>query len=295
MQVSVISTPKVRNAVIVRRSRAAIPSVWRSRRYTAKSSPRGSVIAGTRTRRSVSGTAARPSRKRTPASPKDSVSAIMRACETGTKSAASKNSPTAIWCEIAQRRTSPSSPASIALSSSVSRMAGCVSRRNHKLTKEIRNVLSAANQQQNPAQVVAPIPFFDRPSARLAQHESTSAPEPPFAVLSEGDGRRRSQENKRVGCDRRTDTAPIQAKDPERAEDERDPVQSDAHQVNQLVHGVHDAQTASFYRPIPVIQRRHSRWSLPANGRGRDSRQREAALPDRPNTRAKIVSTCLRW
>src|SRR5215469_1840822 len=294
MQVSVISTPKARNAVIVRRSRAAIPSVWRSRRYTAKSSPRGSVIAGTRTRRSVSGTAARSSRKRTPAAPNDSVSAMMRACETGTKSSASKNSPTAVWCEMAQRLGSPNSPASIALSSSVSRMAGSISGRNHKLTKELHNVLSAANQQQNPAQAVASIPFLTgRP--RLARHRPTSAPEPPFAVLSEGDGRRRSQENKRVSCDRRADTAPVQAKDPERAEDERDPVQSDAHQVNQLVHGVHDAQTASFYRPIPVIQRRHSRWSLPANGRGRDSRQREAALPDRPNTRAKIVSTCLRW
>ena len=43
--------------------------------------------------------------------------------ETGTKSAASKNSPTANWCEIAQRRGSPSSPASIALSSSLNRMA----------------------------------------------------------------------------------------------------------------------------------------------------------------------------
>src|SRR6516162_1684341 len=287
MQVSVISTPKARSAVIVRLSRIAIPSVWRSRRYTAKSSPRGSVIAGTRTRRSVSGTAARPSRKRTPASPNDSVSAMMRACETGTKSSASKNSPTAIWCEMAQRRTSPSSAASIALSSSVSRMAGRISRRNHKLTKELHNVLSAANQQQNPAQVVTSIPVLTgRP---------TSAPEPPFAVLSEGDGRRRSEENKRVGCDRRADAAPVQAKDPKRAEDERDPVQSDAHQVNQLVHGVHDAQTASFYRPTSVIQRRPPPCFLSENGGGADSRQREAALPDLANTRAKIVSTCLRW
>ncbi len=44
-----------------------------------------------------------PSKKRTPASPKDSVSAMTCAWETGTKSAASKNSPTAIWCEIVQR------------------------------------------------------------------------------------------------------------------------------------------------------------------------------------------------
>src|SRR5215469_14745653 len=148
---------------------------------------------------------------------------------------------------MAQRRTAPSSPASIASSSSVSRMTGRISRRNHKLTKESHNVLSAANQQQNPAQVVAPI--------RVLTGRPTSAPEPPFAVLSEGDGRRRSQENKRVGCDRRADTAPVQAKDPERAEDERDPVQSDAHQANQRVHGLHDAQTASFYRPILIIQR----------------------------------------
>jgi hypothetical protein len=47
---------------------------------------------------------------------------MMCACETGTKSAASKNSPTAIWWAIAQRLGSPSSPASIAVSSSVSRI-----------------------------------------------------------------------------------------------------------------------------------------------------------------------------
>ncbi len=47
---------------------------------------------------------------------------MMCAWLTGTKSAASKNSPTAIWCAIAQRRTSPNSPASIARSSSVRRI-----------------------------------------------------------------------------------------------------------------------------------------------------------------------------
>ena len=35
--------------------------------------------------------------------------------------------------------------------------------------------------------------------------------------------------------------------------------------------------------------------SPPKAGRVADARQREAALPDLPNTRAKIVSTCLRW
>jgi hypothetical protein len=48
---------------------------------------------------------------------------MMWACDTGTRSAASKNSATAIWCDIAQRVRSPKAPASIALSSSVSRMA----------------------------------------------------------------------------------------------------------------------------------------------------------------------------
>src|ERR1700730_8817006 len=97
--------------------------------------PRGSVIAGTRTRRSGWGAAARPSRKRTPASPRDSVSAMMCACDTATKSAASKNSPTAIWWAIAQRLISPSSPASIAFSSSFSRINETLIRSDYRLTK----------------------------------------------------------------------------------------------------------------------------------------------------------------
>src|SRR5258708_39932026 len=44
------------------------------------------------------------------------------ACDTGTKSAASKNSPTAIWCSIAQRRGAPKAPARIACSSSLRRI-----------------------------------------------------------------------------------------------------------------------------------------------------------------------------
>src|ERR1700736_664288 len=97
--------------------------------------PRGSVIAGTRTRRAGSGAAARASRKRAPASPRDSVSAMMCACDTATKSAASKNSPTAIWWAIAQRRGSPSSPASIALSSSFSRINETLIRRGYRSAK----------------------------------------------------------------------------------------------------------------------------------------------------------------
>ena len=46
MQVSVISTPKARNARIARISSAAIAELWPSRRYTAKSIPRGSVYGG---------------------------------------------------------------------------------------------------------------------------------------------------------------------------------------------------------------------------------------------------------
>ena len=42
--------------------------------------------------------AASASSQRTPASPRLSVSAMMCACVTGTKSAAPKKSPTAIWC-----------------------------------------------------------------------------------------------------------------------------------------------------------------------------------------------------
>src|SRR5438132_8074857 len=97
--------------------------------------PRGSVTAGTRTRRAGSGAAARHSKKRTPASPRDSVSAMMCACDTATKSAASKNSPTAIWWAIAQRRGLPNSPASIAFSSSFSRINETLIRSDYRLAK----------------------------------------------------------------------------------------------------------------------------------------------------------------
>src|SRR5204863_1616688 len=91
-----------------------------------------------RTRRSVSGMAARLSRKRIPASPSDSVSAMICACDTGTRSAASKNSPTAIWCWMAQRRGSPASPASRAFSSSVRRMGGLPARHLDKAVRAQR-------------------------------------------------------------------------------------------------------------------------------------------------------------
>ena len=67
-------------------------------------------MLGTRTRRSGSGAAARPSRKATPASPKDSVSAMMCACDTATKSAASKNSPTAFWLAKLEAADIPCGP-----------------------------------------------------------------------------------------------------------------------------------------------------------------------------------------
>src|SRR4051794_26935376 len=91
-----------------------------------------------RTRRSASDAAARVSRKRTPASPSDSVSAMMCACDTGTRSAASKNSPTAIWCWMAQRRGSPASPASMAFSPSVRRMGGLPARHLDKTVRAQR-------------------------------------------------------------------------------------------------------------------------------------------------------------
>src|ERR1700691_943433 len=71
-----------------------------------------------RTRRSGTGAFASCSRNSTPDSPRDSVSPMMWAWVTGTKSSASKKRPTCNWWVIAQRRGSPTSPASIACSSS---------------------------------------------------------------------------------------------------------------------------------------------------------------------------------
>ena len=88
MQVSVISTPSASNAAMARRSNASIQSCCFSRAAAAKSVPRGSVMVGMRTRRSCSGSAASRSSHSTPATPSDSVSAMMCACDTGTKSAA---------------------------------------------------------------------------------------------------------------------------------------------------------------------------------------------------------------
>ena len=110
-----------------RRSRAARdPASPRSGRAAAaleKSVPRGSVIVGMRTRRSPSVVAASLSSHCTPASPRLSVSAMMCACVTGTKSRAPKNSPTLIWCCSACCGTGPALPASMACSSSFSFIA----------------------------------------------------------------------------------------------------------------------------------------------------------------------------
>src|SRR5689334_5264011 len=79
-------------------------------------------MVGTITRRCALGSAARASSQVTPEAPRLSVSAIMWACPTRTKSAASKKSPTASWCLIAHCRAGPISPASMARSSSPSRI-----------------------------------------------------------------------------------------------------------------------------------------------------------------------------
>src|SRR5215472_1808816 len=120
MQVLVMATPSFSTAAIARRSRSSIAKVWPRRCACAKSVPRGSVMVGTRTRRWPSAVAAKPSSHCTPASPRLSVSAMMWACVTGTKSAAPKNSPTLIWCFSASCGTGPALPARISCSSSLS-------------------------------------------------------------------------------------------------------------------------------------------------------------------------------
>src|SRR6266850_2239097 len=119
MHVSVSMTPSRLNASIVRRSSSSPAAGCLSTLAFAKSVPRGSVIVGTSMR-----ALSRPSdsSQRTPASPRLSVSAMMCACVTGTKSCAPKKSPTLIWCSIAARRAGPFSPASMARSRSFSFM-----------------------------------------------------------------------------------------------------------------------------------------------------------------------------
>ena len=115
MQVSVISTPKGAKrgdrAALERRHRLALaePAVDReidAARIGDGRHPHPPLRLAVQ-RRGLRESAPRPR-------PGTSVSAMMCACDTGTKSAASKNSPTAIWWAIAQRLGSPSSPASIA-------------------------------------------------------------------------------------------------------------------------------------------------------------------------------------
>src|SRR5579864_7288066 len=124
MQVSVISTPSFTKASIARRSRSSIHGACLRNAALQKSVPRGSVIVGMQTWRSVTGWLAKPSSQATPASPRLSVSAMTCACVTGTKSGAPKNSPTLSWCCKASWRTDPISPASIACSRSQRRMSG---------------------------------------------------------------------------------------------------------------------------------------------------------------------------
>src|SRR5919106_5522494 len=117
MHVSVISTPSFPNAATARRSSSTIqPGCFKTLTFV-KSVPRGSVIVGTRTRAL---SLARDSSHATPASPRLSVSAMMCACVTGTKSAAPKNSPTLIWCSSALFAAALSSPACIERSRSFS-------------------------------------------------------------------------------------------------------------------------------------------------------------------------------
>src|SRR6201994_2889187 len=123
MQVLVMATPSFSNAVMARRSRSTIAEVWPSQPALVKSVPRGSVMVGMRTRCWPSVVAARPSSHCTPASPRLSVSAMMWACVTGTKSAAPKKSPTLIWCFSACCGTGPDLPARMSCSSSLSFMA----------------------------------------------------------------------------------------------------------------------------------------------------------------------------
>src|SRR5512135_746984 len=123
MHVSVIITPSLTKASIARCSRSSIQTACLSSAALLKSVPRGSVIVGMRTRRSATGWLASISSQATPASPRLSVSAMMCAWVTGTKSSAPKKSPTLIWCCSASCRTGPISPASIACSCSVSRMS----------------------------------------------------------------------------------------------------------------------------------------------------------------------------
>jgi hypothetical protein len=122
MQVSVMDTPSFTKAATARRSRSTIQSACLSCFALVKSVPRGSVIVGMRTVRRPSRVAASDSSHRTPASPRLSVSAMMCAWVTGTKSAAPKKSPTLIWCSSASFGTAPCSPARIARSSSFSLM-----------------------------------------------------------------------------------------------------------------------------------------------------------------------------
>src|SRR6185312_11413168 len=124
MHVSVISTPSFTKASIVRRSRSSIHGACLRNAALQKSVPRGSVIVGMQTWRSVTGWLAKPSSQATPASPRLSVSAMTCACVTRTKSGAPKNSPTLSWCCKASWRTDPISPASIACSRSQRRMSG---------------------------------------------------------------------------------------------------------------------------------------------------------------------------
>src|SRR6185437_13670361 len=112
------STPSFTKASIVRRSRSSIHGACLRNAALQKSVPRGSVIVGMHTWRSVTEWLASLSSHATPASPRLSVSAMMCACETATKSDAPKNSPTLIWCCMASWRTGPVSPASIARSRS---------------------------------------------------------------------------------------------------------------------------------------------------------------------------------
>jgi hypothetical protein len=79
-----------------------------------------------------------------------------------------------------------------------------------------------------------------RGSERLATTALT--PDPSFVIRSQDDGRRGAQEDDCISRDSRAHTAPIQAKDPEGAENEGDPMQSDAQQANQA-HVVHHSQT----------------------------------------------------
>jgi len=111
--------PRRLKAATARRSRSTAQPGCLSTAVFAKSVPRGSMMVGTQTR-AFGSSFASDSTQATPASPRLSVSAMMCAWVTGTRSAAPKKSPTRTWCSIALLTAAPCSPASIERSKSFS-------------------------------------------------------------------------------------------------------------------------------------------------------------------------------